>query len=59
MLTVAQVENQPAADIAGRPTAQHIIYSIFELPNCPPATDNSSDVDNRRAFGSITDVLVV
>ena len=59
MLTVAQVENHPTADIAGRPTTQHIVDSICELSNCPPATENSSSDDNSRSFGSMTDVQVI
>ena len=53
------MENQSTSDISGCPTTQHIVYSIYELPNCPPATDNSSYVDNTRAFGSITDAEVI
>ena len=58
-LTGAQVENKSTSDISGLPTTQHIVYSVYELPNCPPATDNSSSVDNSRAFGSMTDEEVI
>ena len=58
-LTGAQVRNQSTADIYGRPTTQHILDIICELPKCPPAIDNSYYVDNSREFGSMTDAEVI
>ena len=58
-LTGAQVENQSTADIPGRPTTQHIVDSICEIPKCPPGINNSSSVDYSREFGSMTDAEVI
>ena len=58
-MTGAQVENQSTSDIYGHPTTQHIVYIIYELTNCPPATKNSYSVDNSRAFGSMADTQAI